>query len=355
MNKKASRLTVILFLLLGLTGCGATEAKSDNLTVIYGIATIVSALILIGYLCFFRNKNSWFILLFASVLVVNIGYTALSASTCLENALFANRIAYLGSVTLPMSMLMIIIGITNTKHPKWLPVVLLGLAGVVFLIAASPGILDIYYKEVTFEIINGSAKLIKVYGTLHFIYLLYLLGYFAAMVGVIIFAFVKEAIDTTTHAILIAVATVVNIGVWLIEQFINLNFELLSVSYIISELFLLGVHLVMSENQRLRNQVNLQKPMPVPCREAELPSPLIDPDFTHAAQLFISGMDTLTPKERTLFDAYVAGHSTKEIMADMNIKENTLKFHNKNLYSKLGVSSRKQLILIHRKISNQSL
>ena len=33
-------------------------------------------------------------------------------------------------------------------------------------------------------------------------------------------------------------------------------------------------------------------------------------------------------------------------MEEMSIKENTLKYHNKNIYSKLGVSSRKQLIEI---------
>jgi len=33
-------------------------------------------------------------------------------------------------------------------------------------------------------------------------------------------------------------------------------------------------------------------------------------------------------------------------MAELDIKENTLKYHNKNIYSKLGVSSRKQLVMI---------
>jgi DNA-binding CsgD family transcriptional regulator len=31
-------------------------------------------------------------------------------------------------------------------------------------------------------------------------------------------------------------------------------------------------------------------------------------------------------------------------MLSLNIKENTLKYHNRNIYNKLGVSSRKQLI-----------
>lgn len=47
-----------------------------------------------------------------------------------------------------------------------------------------------------------------------------------------------------------------------------------------------------------------------------------------------------------IYQLYLDGKGTKEIMQEMNIKENTLKFHNKNIYSKLGVSSRKQLIQI---------
>ena len=34
----------------------------------------------------------------------------------------------------------------------------------------------------------------------------------------------------------------------------------------------------------------------------------------------------------------------EQALAELSIKENTLKFHNKNLYSKLGVTSRKQLV-----------
>ena len=42
----------------------------------------------------------------------------------------------------------------------------------------------------------------------------------------------------------------------------------------------------------------------------------------------------------------------KEIMANMNIKETTLKYHNRNLYGKLGVASRKELLEIHKHIKS---
>ena len=61
-------------------------------------------------------------------------------------------------------------------------------------------------------------------------------------------------------------------------------------------------------------------------------------------QLFLDNISTLTKKEREIFDLYTQGLSTKEIIARQQISENTLKYHNKNIYSKLGVKSRKELL-----------
>ena len=65
-------------------------------------------------------------------------------------------------------------------------------------------------------------------------------------------------------------------------------------------------------------------------------------------QHFQDGMLALTKTERMIFDCYLAGKSTKDILEELIIKENTKKFHNKNIYGKLGVSSRKQLVEVHR-------
>jgi len=67
----------------------------------------------------------------------------------------------------------------------------------------------------------------------------------------------------------------------------------------------------------------------------------IDPDDY---QNFLLGMQTLTKTEREVFDWYLRGYSAKEIIALKGIKESTLKFHNHNIFNKLGVSSRKQML-----------
>ena len=346
----------MLFFMLGLAVCGPVGEKSVSLTVIYGAAAVLSLLLLIGYFCLKLRRDPWFILLFSSVLVVNVGYFCLAVSSTLSEALLANRISYLGSVLLPMSMFLIILNVTGTRYPRYLPWVLMGVCVPVFFVAASPGYLDIYYKEVSFAVVNGVATLVKVYGPWHFLYLFYLFAYFAAMAAVIVRAAAMKTIDTTLHAVILAMAGLTNLGVWLIEQLVSIEFEMLSISYIISELFLLGVHLVIHENQQLKEiakqpeQAGPSQPVAEsqPCDGAP---PAEDGEAKgDDAETLLNALADLTPKERVLFDAYVAGESTKDIMAAMNITENTLKFHSRNLYGKLGVTSRKQLESRYRSI-----
>ena len=347
------RLLGILFLIgitLGLSGCSSVGDEAASRSIIYGGAAVLSALLLIGCLFLVRKKRQWFVLLFSSVLVVNIGYTVLSVSSGLKMALWANRVSYLGSVFLPLAMLMIILNITNTRTKRWVPLSLFSLAVAVFLIAASPGILPIYYKDVSFEIINGVSTLVKVYGPLHPLYLVYLLGYFSAMIAVIIRASIKKTFDSTAHAVIIAMAVFVNIGVWFIEQISSIDFEFLSVSYIITELFLCGVHMVMNENQRLRELVRQkEEALRTTSTDVSRSDRVVSAEMM---EYFAQGLDTLTSQERQIYEAYLSGMSTKDIMIELNIKENTLKFHNKNLYSKLGVSSRKQLLEVYRAIKS---
>lgn len=360
MRRSFARSFLLPLIPILLTGCHGIGDKAASMAVVYGVSAVLSLLLLVGYCRIAKKRDSWYLLLFASVLVVNIGYFALAISRSLDEALLANRLSYLGSVFLPLSMLMIIINATHIQYRKWITSILLGLAVVIFLIAASPGYLPIYYKEVSFVIEDGVATLQKVYGQLHSLYLVYLLGYFSAMVSTIVYATVKDKIDSLAYAVIIAIAVFVNIGVWMIEQLVYIPFEILSVSYIISESFLLGLHVLMAEAEKLKlslisnQEISLREPTDAQLPEEEIPQPDLEQLEQEKLEMFVAGLSQLTPKEQELFDRYVAGLTTDVIMEQLNIKENTLKFHSKNLYSKLGVKSRKQLIELHKRTEKKS-
>ena len=61
-------------------------------------------------------------------------------------------------------------------------------------------------------------------------------------------------------------------------------------------------------------------------------------------EFFLCYLSTLSPAEYKIYELYLSGKTAKEIVDILGITENTLKYHNKNIYSKLGISSRKQLL-----------
>lgn len=67
----------------------------------------------------------------------------------------------------------------------------------------------------------------------------------------------------------------------------------------------------------------------------------IDPDDY---ENFKIGFKLLTKREKEILHLYMEGKSVKEIMDETDLKESTVRFHNRNIYSKLGVHSLKQLL-----------
>lgn len=351
MKKTLLTISALISALLTLSSCDTIKADTISMSTIYIITTALSLLLLIGYCTLLKKKDTWFISLFASVFIVNAGYLSLSLSTSTQEALLANRISYLGSVMLPLAMIMIIKNSCKIKYNKLIISLLIATSIIVYLIAASPGFLDIYYASVTLKTINGVSILIKEYGPLHNVYMFYLLGYFSIMIGTIIFAVIKKKINRAVKVTLLALAVLINILVWMIEKIISVDFEFLSVSYIISELFFLSIYLIEQENEfintkpahkenadftdsKAESQINSEQIERIEDTEKAL---------TEQHKYFLNQLDTLTTTEKTIYNLHVEAKSTKEILDELNIKENTLKFHNRNIYSKLGVSSKKEL------------
>ena len=61
-------------------------------------------------------------------------------------------------------------------------------------------------------------------------------------------------------------------------------------------------------------------------------------------QTFVDGIPTLTKTERRIFEGYLAGLRSREIVKQLDIKDSTLRYHNRNIYDKLGVTSLKELL-----------
>ena len=125
------------------------------MTILYGITFAVAVLLTGVCIHVDRKRDAWLLFLFISIAVCNLGYFLMSLATQLDFALFANRIAYLGNVFLPFFMLMMIINLSGFRYPAYMPWVLVAINFLMLFITISGGFLPIYYKEVSFEMIDG--------------------------------------------------------------------------------------------------------------------------------------------------------------------------------------------------------
>lgn len=309
----------------------------DGLNIIcaYGGIALLSLLLLAGYLVF-EKKIEWkFVALYTAVFLANGGFFLLSVSRTLSWALIANRISYWGGAFAVLDMLLIIMDVCKFPCQKRGLLTLSAITSVVFLVAATGGWMDLYYTQVSIQKIGMVTVLVKEYGPLHMLYPVYLFSYFAMMVAVIISGIRKKRMKATKYAIALLLIVLCNVCTWLVEQLIDVEFEFLSVSYIVTEIFLLLIFSMLREYQRLYAAVN-NTPVQAVSSNNQLDDLLLEFSEKKAA---------LSAAEQRILQYYIDGYEIAQIPELAYVSINTVKKHNRSIYQKLGVNSRDELML----------
>lgn len=309
------------------------------MTIGYGITLAIALGLVALYFIFFNKKNAWLGLLFICVSIVNLGYLLMSVADTVEFAIFANDVSYLGSVFLTTSMFMIIVKLCGFEIKKSYILTCLGLGAFMFFIVATSPLIHLYYKEVWIETVDGSAKLMKEYGPLHNLYLVYILGYFVAMISTIVHSIRLGKIASYKFSVLIAGVVCSNILVWLFEKLVHWDFEFLSVTYIASEILLLLVYWMMEDYVHVKD---------IPTPKEDRPSVILVDSAERQKRVesiisFLPEGISLSARQIDILEGILDGKSRKEIAAELHLSENTVKMHTSSLYKALGVSSREEI------------
>ena len=320
------------------------------MTTLYGIIFVISLLMIIAYFLVDRKRDVWLLLLFVCVAVCDLGYFLLSIANNLDFALWANRIAYLGNIFLLFSVLMMIMNLSRFTYPKCLPGILIGNNMIMLFIASSGGWLPIYYKNVSFEIINGVGTLVKDYGPLHKLYKVFLFAYFSAMIAIIIYTAVKKTVVSIKHSVFLAIVVIGNIAIWLIENSINAGFEFMSISYIITEgliLFLCGIlqDYGLADTQGISSESVATK--------TETAQTVSDEQIANIKYFEQNQIDvifenwneirSLSQREKEVLGLIMQNKKRKDIADELFVTESTIKKHTSSIFKKLNINNRSEL------------
>ena len=312
------------------------------MSTIYGIAFCVSLLMMGVYYFVDRKHDKWLLLLFVSVAVCDFGYFLLSLSKTLDAALWANRIAYLGNVFLPFSLMMMIMTLSRFTYPKWLPKVLVAVNLAMFLIAASGGFLPIYYKNVSLGFADDYPVLIKEYGPLHPVYKVFLFAYFVAMVAVIVHTAVKKTVVSSKHTVFLAFVVIGNIAIWLVENMIHSSFEFLSISYIVTEGMILLFYSILQDYGITDPPKEAVTVTEQHTESVETIKAFSDEQIERIMKNW-SAVDTLSQREKEVLRFLLENKKRKVIADTLFVTESTIKKHTAAIYRKLETANRAEL------------
>lgn len=81
--------------------------------------------------------------------------------------------------------------------------------------------------------------------------------------------------------------------------------------------------------------------------EAVMRGKIAFPQAVFAANAAAHPVDALTPRERELLELLVQGLTNSEIARSVGVSPNTVKFHLRNLYDKLGVRNRAEAVALY--------
>lgn len=309
----------------------------------YGAIFFISLLLLPIYFLFVRKKHDepWMFVFCICVLIVNLGYTLIAVSNTVEFALFANKVAYLGQVMLPLCMFMMIARRCGYRFKKWVTFMLISVAALMYAVILTSGHLDWYYTSATIENVAGATILKKEYGVLHPTNLIYVLAYFVGMVTVLCISFKKKKNASQTHATGMLIIVLGNIAMWLIQKVMPWEFELLSITYLMSAGGFLAVWLILSDYVH-------KCEIPATSATTEK-TPIIIVDNIPRAEKIKFIIDSLpentalSSRQLDILEKILDGKSRKEIAVDLCISENTVKTHTGMLYKALGVSGKDEI------------
>ena len=312
------------------------------MSTVYGLAMAVSLLMIGVYYYVDRKHDKYLLLLFVSVAVSDFGYFLLSLSKTLDAALWSDRIAYLGNVFLPFSLLMMIMTLSRFTYPKRLPKALVAVNTVMLLIAASGGWFPIYYKNVSLDFVNGLPVLIKEYGPLHAVYKVFLFAYFSAMVAVIAYTAVKKTVVSSKHTVFLAFVIIGNIAIWLVENMIHSSFEFLSISYILTEGMILFLYSILQDYGLKDTPQNVDAITEQHIETVEIIKAFSDEQIDSIMKNW-SAVDTLSQREKEVLRFLLENKKRKVIAETLFVTESTIKKHTAAIYRKLETANRTEL------------
>ena len=203
---------------------------------IYAIAFLLSIVLLIMLILVGHKQNiAYYIMMFTLITISNMGYYTVSCTQNLETAIMGHRMVYLGGTIVPFILFICCLKLCHIKFPKVITTLLFAFSIVVLYFGCSVGHRDDYYKNISLGEENGMTYLIKEYGPMHKLYIIFLFGSIALTLGVLIYSLFKNNVSKKVSFWLMF-ADIFTMLMYVFKRASGTELELIALAYIFDEI-----------------------------------------------------------------------------------------------------------------------
>ena len=131
-------------------------------------------------------------LLFVLIPITNLGYLQMTNAQNLQAALDANKIVYIGGCFLLLFIMLSVLTMCRIRVPRWTRAGLILLTAGIFCSILTAGQTPYYYKQVSFDLIDGTGILHKEYGFMHTVFYIMVILYLSLTVAALVYSFIRK-------------------------------------------------------------------------------------------------------------------------------------------------------------------
>ena len=174
-----------------------------------------------------------------------LGDLFLALSTNLEEALLANKVAYLGSIYLPLILMFEIFHMCQIKTSFFIQMLLFIASTCIYVLSCTTGYSEIYYTNPQFITYAGVSNYTTEYGPAHILWNIYLILYFVVGATVLIYTFItKKNISYSSLIAFIGIGAI-GIGSFIFSRELGSDTLVMPAVYLFIEyIFLILIHRV---------------------------------------------------------------------------------------------------------------
>ena len=175
------------------------------------------------------------ILVFTLVPVSCLGYMLYVNAANLETAVAAMKVSYVGGSFLQLFIMLSIFNLCEIRISRLLRAVLFCVSACMYLSVLTIGYNGMFYRSMSFSVVDGGAVLTREYGILHTVFYAILMLYFAAGIAAIVYSYFKQRQVPRTIIFLLAVPNIICLACYFGGKLNNCPVDLVPLGYVIAE------------------------------------------------------------------------------------------------------------------------